>query len=64
MKIQLTLTAEQVAILHNNMNYAYLFNKLQDNKSPTYKELANLIDKANGVLNGGWDNNGSLKFIR
>lgn len=64
MKIQLTLTAEQVDILHSNMTYAYLFDKLQDRNSPTHRELSNLIAKANGVLNEGWPNNGSLKFVR
>ncbi len=64
MKIQLTLSPEQLGLLADELAFASLNDKLLDRLNPAWKELKAIVRLADDEANGKMVRQASYKIIR
>ena len=64
MKIQLTLSNEQLELLSQSIVYSSLYDKLQKQDNPAWQELSAIILLADAEVNKGMIRQASYKRIK
>jgi hypothetical protein len=64
MKIQLTLSAEQLELLSQSIVYSSLHDKLLKQDNPAWRELSAIILLADDEVNKGMNRQASYKLVK
>ena len=64
MKIQLTISQEQLEILAQSLNFCYMNDKLLSKRDPTWIDLNAIIRVANNEVNDNIPRIASYKIVR
>ena len=64
MKIQITLSAEQIQLLDDSLVHSHLYDRLLKKNSLVWQELTAIVHLANDEVNNGMIRQASYKLVK